>query len=330
MSRRYVKELETGESVDEIYLVADKHLRTTRQGGLYLQVELRDRTGTLDARLWNATEQHAATFEAGQYVRARGRTQLHQGALQLVLAGLDAIPSPDVDPDEFLPAPACDIGKLLERLRQLGRSVKEPHLRAIVETLLVDDAFLERFTRAPAGVRHHHAYPGGLLEHVVTMLELGDRIAPLYPEVDRDLLLVGIFLHDIGKIHELSYDSSLSYTDEGQLIGHLVQGVCLLREKIRVAEDLLGNPVPEELRLRLEHMIVSHHGSHEFGSPKLPMTPEAVALAGIDRLDSQLHHLTSQLRDEAARGTRWTAYDPNQGRKYFKGSRPSVEANGSS
>jgi 3'-5' exoribonuclease len=174
------------------------------------------------------------------------------------------------------------------------------------------------FCRAPAGVRMHHAYVGGLLEHVVTLLEAADRIAPLYPELNRDLLLMGVFLHDLGKVRELSFDRGLSYTDEGQLVGHIVLGVELLAEKVRQAAELTGEPFPPELLLRLRHLIVSHHGALEFGSPVVPMTPEAIALHYLDNLDAKVHSFTRDIRED--RGTSaWTPYSNQTQRRLFKG-----------
>ena len=162
----------------------------------------------------------------------------------------------------------------------------------------MDDDFMQGFCRCPAGVKIHHAYVGGLLEHVVTMMDVAERILPLYPEVDRDLLLMGVFLHDIGKVRELSYARTFAYTDEGQLLGHLVIGVEMLAEKARQVPDLTGEPFPPELLLRLKHLILSHHGEPEFGSPKVPMTPEAIALHAIDLLDSRIHIAVREIADD--------------------------------
>jgi 3'-5' exoribonuclease len=205
--------------------------------------------------------------------------------------------------------------------------MSNPHLRALAECFLIDEDFLRKFTAAPAGVKNHHAYHGGLLEHVVTLLNVADRIADLYPEVDRDLLLTGIFLHDIGKVDELSYDRAFAYTDEGQLVGHLVMGVEMLRDKAERTADLTGEPFPAELLLRLKHMIVSHHGTHEFGSPKLPMTPEAVALHYLDNLDAKIHAFTREIRDDPCRESSWTPFQQNLGRRLFKGS-PAADPSG--
>jgi 3'-5' exoribonuclease len=319
MTRRYVNQLANGETVEEVYLVADKQVRANRQGNLYLQLSLRDRTGTIDARLWNVTAEQARRFEPGDYVVAKGKVQVHQGALQVILNHVDPAESSRVEPGEFLPQGPRDVARLTARLRQLLMGLNDPHLKALAECFLIDEAFLAKFTAAPAGVSNHHAYRAGLLEHVVTMMNAAERIAELYPEIDRDLLLMGIFLHDIGKIDELSYEHTFSYTDAGQLVGHLVLGVMLLNEKVARTADLTGEPFPAELRLRLEHMIVSHHGAYEFGSPKLPMTPEAIALHYLDNLDAKIHLFTREIRDDPCRGSSWTPYQASLNRRLFKG-----------
>ncbi len=314
-----MNQLANSDSVDEVFLVADKQLRANRQGNLYLHLELRDKTGTVGARLWNASEALASRFEPGDYLHARGKVQVFQGALQIILSNIEVVDPARIDPVEFLPRSASDVSRLMGRLRELLFGLGNPHLRSLVECFLIDEAFVRKFTTAPAGIKNHHAYQSGLLEHVVTMLDAAWRIAPLYPDLDRDLLLAGIFLHDLGKIDELSYERAFGYTDEGQLVGHLVMGVCLVREKAKKAEDLTGEPFPVELRLRLEHMIVSHHGSHEFGSPKLPMTTEAVALHYLDNLDAKIHTFTREIRDDPARESSWTPFHQSLGRRLFKG-----------
>lgn len=327
MLRRYVNQLGNGETVDDVFLVADKQLRANRQGNLYLHLDLRDKTGTINARLWNATEDLANRFDAGDFLAARGKVQVFQGALQLILSHIEVIDANTVEAEEFLPQPVQDLARLTARLRELLMKLSDPHLRALAECFLIDDAFLKKFTAAPAGIKNHHAYRGGLLEHTVNMMVVAERIADLYPDLDADLLRMGIFLHDVGKIEELSYERSFGYTDEGQLVGHLVQGVVILRDKVRQTVNLTGEPFPNEHLLRLEHMIVSHHGSHEFGSPKLPMTPEAVALHHLDNLDAKLHLYTREIRDDPSREANWTPYNVNLGRRLYKGN--SSSRNGS-
>ncbi len=324
MTRTYVNQLANGDNVDDVFLIADKQLRANRQGNLYLHLDLRDKTGAVGARLWNVSENLARKFEPGNYLHAKGKVQVFQGALQIILANIDNIDSSEVEPAEFMPEGVRDAGKLFNRLREVLRGIGNPHLRTLTEVFLMDDEFVRKFMSAPAGIKNHHAYHGGLLEHVVTMLNVAHRIMDLYPEVDRDLLLSGIFLHDLGKIDELSYDRNFGYTDEGQLIGHLVMGVALLREKLGKVATLTGEPFPTELRLRLEHMIVSHHGTHEFGSAKLPMTPEAIALNCLDNLDAKIHLFTREIRDDPTRESSWTPFQASLGRKLYKGDASAV------
>jgi 3'-5' exoribonuclease len=319
MTRRYVNQLSNGDSVDEAYLVADKQLRANRQGNLYLHLELRDKTGSVGARLWNASEGLARSFEPGDFLRVRGKIQVFQGALQLILSHIEVVDPARVEPEDFLPQSSQNVARLTARLRELMFSLSNPHLRALVECFLIDEEFVRKFTTAPAGIKNHHAYHAGLLEHVVALLTIADRIADLYPELDRDLLMTGIFLHDIGKIDELSYDRAFAYTDEGQLVGHLVMGVEMLGEKVERTRDLTGEPFPRELLLRLKHMIVSHHGTHEFGSPKLPMTLEAIALHYLDNLDAKIHTFGREIRDDPVRDSSWTPFQQNLGRRLFKG-----------
>lgn len=308
-----------GDSVEDVYLVVDKQLRANRNGNLYLQMDLRDRTATINARLWNAGEPLFRSFEPGDFLLVKGKVQLFQGALQMILSHLERVPAEKVELADFLPHTEQDVSKLYERLRALLMRLSNPHLRALAECFLMDQEFVRAFCRAPAGVRMHHAYLGGLLEHVVTLLDVADRIAPLYPELDRDLLLIGIFLHDIGKVRELAYDRSFAYTDEGQLVGHLIIGVEMLNEKVRQVADLTGEPFPNELLLRLKHLILSHHGTYEFGSPKLPMTPEAIALHHLDNFDAKLHMFTRDIREDRNQSSAWTPFNQSLQRRLFKG-----------
>ncbi len=319
MNRRPVSQLANGDAVEDVFLVVDKQLRTNRQGGQYLHLELRDKTGSVGARLWNVPDHLAHSFEAGDYLRIQGKTQVFQGALQIILSRIDPVDPASVTVEDYLPQAPQDLGHLTTRLREVLLGLDEPHLRALAECFLMDDAFLAKFTAAPAGIRNHHAYRGGLLEHVVTMLEMAARIAPLYPDLNRDLLLIGVFLHDIGKVDELSYERTFGYTDEGQLVGHLAMGLELLRVKVEQTADLTGEPFPQESLLRIKHMIISHHGPAKFGSPKPPMTPEAIALHYLDNLDAKLHVFLREIKDDPVKTTAWTPFHANLNRRIFKG-----------
>jgi len=325
MTRRFVQQLADGDTIEEVFLVTEKQLRANRNGNLYLQVELRDRTGSISARLWNAGEHLFRSFDEGDFLLIKGKVQLFQGALQMILSHLDRIETEKIELADFLPHTEQDVSKLLERLRALLMRLSNPHLKALVECFLMDDEFLGDFCRAPAGVRNHHAYLGGLLEHVVTLLDAADRLLPLYPELDRDLLLMGVFLHDIGKVRELSYSRAFAYTDEGQLIGHLIIGVEMLNEKVAKVPDLTGEPFPTELLLRLKHLILSHHGTYEFGSPRLPMTPEAIALHHLDNFDAKVHSFTRDIREDRNQTSAWTPYNQSLQRRLFKGSTNGAE-----
>ncbi|MFZ5832732.1 MAG: 3'-5' exoribonuclease YhaM family protein, partial [Planctomycetota bacterium] len=219
MSRRYVSQLTHQESIDEIFLVTEKQLRPNRNGNLYLQFEVSDRTGKIGARLWNANESIYRAFDNGDFVRVEGNTQLFQGAVQLIATHIERVDEDQVDPDDFTPVSAVQVDKLMVRLGEMLRTIEDPSLKTLAECFLMDEELMNKLGQAPAGVKAHHAYRGGLLEHIVNLMEVVIRVSPCYPDVNRDLLLFGAFLHDLGKVDELGYDREFVYTDEGQLIG---------------------------------------------------------------------------------------------------------------
>ena len=318
MPRRCVQQLADGEGFDEIYLVSEKQVRTNKNGAPYLQVDLRDRTGVINGKLWNVTDAIARAVEAGDFARAKGKVQTFNGALQVILSRIDRVDPTNVELAEFMPHTDQDVGRLQQKLRESMRSLGNPHLRALAECFLMDDAFLSAFSQCPAGIKNHHAYIGGLLEHVVNLLDGAERLAPLYPDVDADLLKIGVFLHDCGKIRELSFRRSFAYTNEGQLLGHLVLGVEMINEKLREVAALTGEPFPPELLLRIKHMILSHHGQLDFGSPVVPMTPEAILLSQLDNLDSKVHTVVRDIREDRG-SSAWTPFIQSLGRRLFKG-----------
>ncbi len=319
MSRRYVRDLSERDELDQVFLAADKQLRANRAGNLYMHVRLADRTGVVSGMLWNASEKLSSTFETGDFVNVQGSTQIYNGNLQVIVNRIDRVDPSTVDESEFFQLATANIDTLGARLAEMLRSQSNVHLRNLAECFLVDEEFMDKISRAPAGVKNHHAYRGGLLEHIVSVMELTAIVAPRYEDVDADLLLMGAFLHDAGKIDELCYDRQLGYSDEGQLVGHLVMGVGLLDAKLGEVEKLSGEPFPSELAHRLKHMIVSHHGQYEYGSPKLPMTMEAVVLHHLDNIDARLHNFRQLISEDPVADSRWTAYQPNLGRKIYKG-----------
>ncbi|VTS05169.1 3'-5' exoribonuclease YhaM family protein [Tuwongella immobilis] len=318
MGRRFIEQLSDGDTVEDIYLVTDRQYRANRNGVFYIQLDLRDKSGQMNARFWNASEALFKSFGHGDFLLVKGKVQSFQGGLQLILTSLERVEESQIELGDFLPRTPCDARKLEERLRSTLLKLTNPHLRALAECYFMDSAFMLGFTQAPAGVRVHHAYIGGLLEHVVAMIDAAERLLPLYPEIDREVLLFGIFLHDSGKVRELVYSRAFGYSDEGQLLGHLAIGCQILEDKIRQVPELTEEPFPAELRLRLQHMILAHHGELQYGSPKVPMTPEAVMLHAIDNLDSRLHIYKREIKEDRGPSA-WTPFNSALQRRIYKG-----------
>ena len=317
--RKRITELVGGAQADQVFLATRKQLRPNRNGQLYLQVELADRSGAITGRMWNASDEDFEAFDEGDYVRVEGTVQLYSGALQIIVTAIGRVDPRSVDESEFRVLSTADVDRLAGEMSHLLGTVRSAPLRRLVDAVLVDAELMAAFKRSPAGVKQHHAYAGGLLEHVVNLLHLADLVAPRYPAVDRDLLLVGVLLHDIGKTLELESERGFSYTDAGQLLGHVLLGLELVEEKIREVEERTGEAFDAETAVRVKHMIASHHGEYAFGSPKLPMTLEAIALHHLDQLDARMAGTLQLMQNEAALDGGWTQYHANLGRKFFKG-----------
>lgn len=321
MKRQFIGEISDRETVNEIYLVSEKQLRSNKNGNLYLKLRLSDRTGSAIAMLWNANEGANHLVDNGDYARVQGAAQIYNGALQLILTRIERADQKEIIEADFVTLGAGDVDSYAKKLVSMLRSIGDVYLRSLADCFLMDEAFMSRFNSAPAGVKNHHAYKGGLLQHVVSLMELCRVVAPRYPELNGDLLLMGAFLHDMGKTVELSYERELGYTDEGQLLGHVVIAIGMLEEKLRACEKLTQETFPSELALRLKHMILSHHGEYEFGSPKLPMTLEAIALHYLDNLDAKIFSVTQIMRDDPNKESAWTPFQPSLSRMLFKGHR---------
>jgi 3'-5' exoribonuclease len=316
--RRYINQLAEREQIDQIFLVADKQLRVNRNGNLYLQLRLSDKTGTLTGMLWNANENIDQSVSTGGFLRVQGATQTHNGQLQIIVTRIEPADPRLVDEADFVTMRSEDVDRLAARLAELLRGVANVHLRSLAESFLADEKFMAKFTSAPAGIKNHHAYRGGLVAHVVSLMEVCRVVAPLYPELDAELLLLGAFLHDAGKIDELTYERDFGYSDEGQLIGHVVMIIGLVDAKAKEASTRSGQEFPPDLLLQLKHLIVSHHGEYEFGSPKLPMTLEAIALHLLDNLDAKLYSVAQILREDTSSESNWTSFNPSLSRKFYK------------
>jgi 3'-5' exoribonuclease len=304
----FVVDLTDGQVVASLFLVREKEIRTSiRTGKSWLELSLGDRTGMIPAKMWDNFAPLAATFECHDVVRIRGRVKLYNGQKELTLEQIIPAVERDYDLGDFLPQTKYDVEKLYSQLREAVAGVKNPWLAKLLSSVVEDPAIAPRLKRAPAAMVMHHAYLGGLLEHIISLVDLADAISSHYPELDPDLMLTGVVLHDIGKIEELRYARGLDYSDHGRLLGHITIGVSIVNDKIRA---IPGFPAP--LATLVQHLILSHHGSLEFGSPALPQIPEAIALHFIDDLDSKMASMraTFELSDSGASPNTWTERNP--------------------
>lgn len=317
MNRTPVIDLADGQQLEQAFRAADKQLRVNRQGGKYILLRLADRTGVIAGMLWNADERIFDSFDRGDFVFCRGRTQIHNGALQVIVSDIERMDASEVDVSDFERFDRAESGRLLEQLNQMIGSLKNVHLRKLGEAFLADTDLMQKLQKSAAAVTNHHAYPGGLIRHTVDLMELSMLVGPRYPKIDPELLMMGAFLHDIGKVEELAGDGEIAYTDRGQFVGHIVIGIQMLGEKLAMLNSR-GDAIPDELRFQLEHLIVSHHGQLEYGSPKLPVTLEAVALHHLDNLDAKLAAYESVINADVAADGNWTNYNPSIGRKLWK------------
>jgi len=307
--RRNIADLRPGELIDyQVFRVVSKELRTASNGALYLHAVLADATGQLVARMWNTSAELYETIPESGFLLCRGRTEHYGGKLQFIIDGLRAAEPGSFDPAELLPSTTADVEAMWKEVKSILRQIKNPSLLALVGRFINDESFASSFKRAPAAVALHHAWLGGLLEHTLSTLRLARVVCPLYPEVDQDLVLAGLFLHDAGKTRELAYDTSISYTSEGQLVGHITQAVLWIRQKCAEIEAQAGQPFPRDVETALQHIILSHHGKHEFGSPRLPATPEAVMVHYLDNLDAKLSMMFEAIHNDPDAASEWTAY----------------------
>ncbi|MBN2496898.1 MAG: HD domain-containing protein [Deltaproteobacteria bacterium] len=309
----FIVDIQDRDTVGGNFLVQTKQVSHNKNGKPYLALILMDRTGTIEARLWDNVEQIDPRFESGDFVHATGQAIAFQGRLQLKVKNIKRLDPDSIDLDEYLPSSPFDRGEMLGRVKELLESLQPGPLREVLLGALLDEEFRRSFGRAPAAKTIHHAYLGGLLEHTLSVMELADRVAGHYAHVDRDLLLAGAFLHDLGKIRELDRERTFDYTDEGRLIGHVVMGAMLFADW---AEAHGG--VPDELVLKITHMILSHHGSYEFGSPRRPKFTEALLLSHLDELDSKVQSFKEISDRQAGRG--WSSYQRVFDRYLYLGS----------
>jgi 3'-5' exoribonuclease len=308
--------------VTSSFVVASKQVKAKKNGDPYLALTLADRTGQIEAKMWDNVDEFILAFEQDDFLKIKGLINKYKNRFQLTIHKLRRMEEAEIDFTDYLPKTTKDIGELWQTLAEFVATFQNPHLKALVELFMADPEIAERYRNAPAAKTLHHAYIGGLLDHVVSLFRSCDLICRNYPQVNRDLLLTGAFLHDIGKLQELTYNRAFSYTTRGQLLGHMIIELEMLQAKLAKLPDF-----PAELKTLLEHMIISHHGQYDFGSPKLPMFPEALMLHYLDDLDSKMEAMRAHFEREAELEGPWTSYNASLGRplldsrKFMQGER---------
>jgi 3'-5' exoribonuclease len=316
MGHKFISEIAPGETINDVYMIREPILRSTTRGDLYIAMYICDRSGQLNGRMWQATEAVYNSLPKPGFVHINGRSEVYQSNLQIVVNNISVVDSSEVEIEDFLARTEKDIGKMFGEVKKIVGRIKHKQLKALVDEFLADEELMGKFCEAPAAMKLHHNYLGGLLEHTHNMLCVAEAVFGFYPEVNRDLVLAGIFIHDMGKTDELCYDMAFSYTDSGQLIGHISKGFVMLGEK---AESLKSKGVEiDELILdSLGHIIISHHGQYEFGSPKLPATPEAFMVNYIDDLDAKIRQVRGVIENEPG-DSDWSGWQNTLGTRLYK------------
>ncbi len=305
MKSPYVNELEPNRVITTSFLVHSKEVRQKKTGEIYLSLMLGDRTGELDAKMWDNVQEVLDSFDRDDFVKVKGLIQIFHNRPQLTIHKLRRMDDSEVDFGDYFPASRRDPEEMWRELRGIVAGMQNPHLKGLVEAMLDDPEIALRFRRAPAAKQIHHAFLGGLIEHVLSLCGLARMTAAHYPHVDYDLLLTGVVLHDIGKIYELHYERGFSYSSEGQLLGHIQIAIRMVGDKLRNLPQF-----PEGLRSLVEHMILSHHGQLEFGSPKLPEFPEALLLHYLDDMDSKMECMRALIENDRQVDGCFTSYHP--------------------
>ena len=291
------------------FVVAIKQVKPKKTGEPYLALTLADRSGQIEAKMWDNVSDCIDGFEQDDFVKVKGLINRYNQRFQLTIHKLRRLEDSEVDFADYLARTSKDIDELWRTLEDFVASFQDSHLKGLVQSFMRDPEIAAAYRCAPAAKTLHHAYIGGLLEHVVSLFRSCDLVCRNYPQINRDLLLAGAFLHDIGKIHELTYRRSFTYTTRGQLLGHMVIELEMLQQKLQLMPDF-----PPEMKTLLEHLIISHHGQYEFGSPKLPMFPEALMLHYLDDLDSKMESMRAHFERQAEVANPWTSYNGSLGR----------------
>ncbi len=310
MRRLFLRDAAPGDLIDDVFVISGKQFAAGSNGKFYIKIFVTDKTAQVTSRKWNATRETFNALPESGFVRLKGRIENYQNNLQLIIEDFFVAKEDSFDIGDLMPRTDQDIPTLARRLREILASLRNASLKSLIDTYLADTDLMTKFERAPAAQTFHHAYIGGLLEHTVNTLEVADAIVKFYPKLSRDLVLAGIFLHDIAKTWELSYDCAFGYTDGGYLVGHIVKSAMWVEHKAAEAQKKTGQAIPQPLIDVLQHIILSHHGEPQYGAAKTPATPEAIFVHTVENLDAKMMMSLSATRGESAGASEgnWTEY----------------------
>jgi len=317
----FVSAINKNSHVEGIFLVKEKHMGITKGGIPYLSLKLMDRTGEINARVWEEAVHYDQIFGKDDFINVSGRSSIYQGGMQIAIADLKKCPEGDVDLQDFLPVAPFPREEMLEELQLIMADIKDKYLKELLRLFFAEEEFVRLFTTAPAAKALHHVYLGGLMEHSLSMARLARMASDNYDNVNRDLLLTGAILHDLGKVYELSFQRTFNYTDEGRLLGHITIGVEMIEKKINTIPGF-----PSELRMLLKHMILSHHGDYIYGSPKRPKTIEALMLYYLDDLDAKVNGFQQVMGKRGEDQSNWSEFHKLFERFLFKKTYTSIES----
>ncbi|RNC64955.1 MAG: HD domain-containing protein [Desulfuromonadales bacterium] len=313
MNKVYISSIRDRDQVESVFLVKDKIMAMAKNGKPYMTIRLMDKSGEIEGRVWDNVDVLSALFDKDDFVAVRCKASVYLGKMQLIISELVRVPEEKVQLADFLPESERPAAEMVRDLATLLESLTDQHLKALMTSFCEDADFMALYRIAPAAKGMHHVYLGGLLEHSLSVARLVDAIVPLYGGLNRDLLVVGALLHDVGKVREMTYLRSFDYTDEGKLLGHITIGVEMIQERIAAIPGF-----PAELAMLLKHMLLSHHGQYDFGSPKRPKTLEATILNYLDDLDSKINGIRTHIRKETENQGRWTSYHRLYDRYFYK------------
>ena len=312
MKSQYVGELKSGQTVKEKFVLSKKIIKDKKDGGYYAILEFSDRTGSIDGISWSG--ENLNNISVGDFVFITGNVSEYSGRLQVVVNSISLGDDEDIDPEDFLPQYPGDIDEVLTAIHGFRAKIRNPHLRSLLDAFFDDNTFVELFRLAPAAKRVHHVYLGGLAVHTLSVLRLLQNVRSVYDFLDSDLLITAGIPHDVGKIHEYTYKKSIDISDQGRLLGHIVIGSEMVAQRIAQISGF-----PDDLRLRLVHMILSHHGEVKWGSPKAPLFPEALILHYVDNLDSKMEMMRQVFEQHRGKNRQWSDYHPFLEREIYLG-----------